>query len=68
MECGQLGSSVHGILRQEYCSGLPYPPPGDRPDPGMEPGSLLALGGGLFITSAAPVNGGARVQIKILFV
>ena len=23
--------------RQEYCSGLPLPSPGDRPDPGMEP-------------------------------
>ena len=59
---------MHGILHVRMRSGLPHPPPGDRPDPGMEPGSLLALGGGLFITSAAPVNGGARVQIKILFV
>ena len=25
--------------RQEYWSGLPCPPPGDLPDPGMEPGS-----------------------------
>ena len=25
--------------RQEYCSGLPFPSPGDLPDPGMEPGS-----------------------------
>ena len=25
--------------RQEYWSGLPFPPPGDLPDPGMEPGS-----------------------------
>ena len=23
------GSSVHGFPRQEYWSGLPYPPPGD---------------------------------------
>ena len=22
--------------RQEYCSGLPFPPPGDLPDPGLE--------------------------------
>ena len=22
--------------RQEYCSGLPCPPPGDLPDPGIE--------------------------------
>ena len=28
-----------GFSRQEYWSGLPFPPPGDLPDPGMEPGS-----------------------------
>ena len=26
--------------RQEYWSGLPFPSPGDLPDPGIEPGSL----------------------------
>ena len=26
-----------GFSRQEYWSGLPCPPPGDRPDPGIEP-------------------------------
>ena len=25
-----------GFSRQEYCSGLPFPPPGDLPDLGME--------------------------------
>ena len=25
--------------RQEYCNGLPFPSPGDLPDPGIEPGS-----------------------------
>ena len=28
-----------GFSRQEYC-GLPFPSPGDLPDPGIEPGSL----------------------------
>ena len=28
-----------GISRQEYCSGLPCPPPRDLPDPGIKPGS-----------------------------
>ena len=28
-----------GFSRQEYWSGLPLPPPGDLPDPGMELGS-----------------------------
>ena len=29
-----------GFSRQEYWSGLPFPSPGDLPDPGIEPGSL----------------------------
>ena len=28
-----------GFPRQEYWSGLPFPSPGDHPDPGVEPGS-----------------------------
>ena len=28
-----------GFTRQEYWSGLPFPPPGDLPNPGIEPGS-----------------------------
>ena len=36
--------------RQEYWSGLPFPTPGDLPDPGIEPTSLVspALAGGFF--------------------
>ena len=26
-----------GFSRQEYQSGLPFPPPGDLPDPGIKP-------------------------------
>ena len=42
-----------GFSRQEYWSGLPYPPPGDLPDPGIEHMSLTspALAGGFFTTS-----------------
>ena len=41
--------------RQEYWSGLPCPPPGHLPDPGIEPASLVspALAGGFFTASAA---------------
>jgi len=28
-----------GFSRQEYWSGLPFPSPGDLPDPGIEPRS-----------------------------
>ena len=40
--------------RQEYWSGLPCPPLGDLPNPGMEPKSLMspALAGRFFSTSA----------------
>ena len=31
-----------GFPRQEYWSGLPFPSPGDLPDPGMEPTSPVA--------------------------
>ena len=43
-----------GFFRQEYWNGLPCPPPGDLPIPGIEPASLTspALAGGFFTTSA----------------
>ena len=28
-----------GFSRQEYLSGVPFPSPGDLPDPGIKPGS-----------------------------
>ena len=31
------------FLKQEYCSGLPFPSPGDLPNPGIEPGLLCLL-------------------------
>ena len=38
--------------RQEYWSGLPFPPPGGLPNSGLEPSSLVspALAGGFFIS------------------
>ena len=42
-----------GLSRQERWSGWPRPPPGDLPDPDIEPESLPspALAGGFFTTS-----------------
>ena len=42
-----------GFFRQEYQSGLPCPPPGDLPDPGIKAGPLAspALAGRFFTTS-----------------
>ena len=31
-----------GFSRQEYWSGLPFPSPGDLPDPGIKPGSPVS--------------------------
>ena len=49
-DCSLPGSSVHGFPRQEYWSGLPFPPPGDLHDPGVKSASLgsPALAGELF--------------------
>ena len=43
-----------GSSRQEYGSGLPCPPPGDLPNPGVEPMSLMspALADRFFTTGA----------------
>ena len=50
---GQTPLSV-GFSRQEYWSGLLFPPPGDLLDPGIKPSSLMspALAGRFFATSA----------------
>ena len=43
MDCSLLGFSIHwGFSRQEYWSGLPCCPPGEHPDPGIEPASLTS--------------------------
>ena len=44
--------------RQEYWSGLSCSPPGDLPDPGMEPKSHTspALAGGFFTTSGMKIT------------
>ena len=39
---GQAPLSM-GFSRQEYWIGLPFPTPGDLPDPGIEPISLKSL-------------------------
>ena len=41
-----------GFSRQAYWSGVPFPPPGDLPDPGIEPASLALSG--RFLPLVAP--------------
>ena len=52
MDCSPLFMEFH---RQEYWSGLPFPPPGDRPNPGMEPRSSASASlAGRFFTTEPP--------------
>ena len=39
LDCSHQASQSMEFSRQEYWSGLPFPSPGDLPDPGIEPGS-----------------------------
>ena len=52
--------------KQEYWSGFPCPPPGDLPDPGMEPASLMspALAGRFFPISATHLGSSPQVPIS----
>ena len=40
IDCSPPGSSVHEV--QKYWSGFPCPPPGDIPNSGTEPASLMS--------------------------
>ena len=39
VDCSLPGFSIHGILQARIWSGLPFPSPGDLPNPEIEPGS-----------------------------
>ena len=55
MDCSPPGASLHGILHARILSGLPFPPPGDLPDPGIEPVSPVApTVAGRFFTTELP--------------
>ena len=60
MDCRLPGSSVHGISQARILEWLPFPPPGDLPDPGIEPTFLAspALAGGFFISGRKPPEKG----------
>ena len=54
MDCSPPGSSAHGILQARILSGLLCPFPGDLPDLGTKPISLVSptLAGGIFATES----------------
>ena len=53
-----------GFSRQEYRSGLPFPSPGDLPDPGIEPGSPALQADAL--TSEPPGKPTPLIQIHLM--
>ena len=42
MDCSPPGSSVHGIVQTRILEWVAMPPPGDLPNPGIEPESLMS--------------------------
>ena len=55
-----------GFFWQEYWSGVPFPPPRDLPDPGMEYESLTsALEGGFFTAEPPGKPSGSSSIYKI---
>ena len=54
-----------GFSRQEYWSGLPFPPPGDFPNPGMEPESLTSPAlASEFFTIAPPLAVNSQEEVR----
>ena len=68
MDCSASGSSAHVIFQQEYWRGLPFPAPGDLPDPGIEPVSSAspAFAGWFFTTEPPEKTKGIRERRKNL--
>ena len=52
MNCNCQAPLSMGFSRQEFWSGLPFPTPGDLPDPGIEPTSPMLAGA--FFTTEPP--------------
>ena len=68
MDCSATVSFVHGIFQARILGGLPFPTPGDRPDPGMKPTCPVspALAGGLFTTvPGSPCRDSAAQRVSL---
>ena len=65
MDCSPPGSSVHGISRQEYWSGLTFPSPGNLLDPGIEPESPALQAGSLL--TELPGKPGYELKADLIY-
>ena len=55
-----------GFSRQEYWSGLPFPPPGDLPDSGIKPASLMSPAlVGRFFTATSAALGNLKLKLRL---
>ena len=65
MDCHRPGSSVLGIFQAIFWSGLPFPTPGDLPDPGIGPACLMspALADRFFTTSVYRYGGKNNLEL-----
>ena len=55
-----------GFSRQEYWSGLPFPSPGDLPDPGIEPGSPALQADALTSEPPGKPCHASKVSLKVI--
>ena len=67
MDCSPPGSSLHGILQVRILDWIAISPPGDLPDPEIEPVSPTypALVGGFFITEPMIVVSSCKCSMVI---
>ena len=66
VDCSIPGSSLHGILQAEYWSGLPFPSPGDLPDPGIKPRSLAFQADALTSEPPLALKGSVSPDAKLM--
>ena len=64
VDCSPPNSSVHGILQAR--SGLPFPSPGDLPDPGMEPRSPALQADALTSEPSATITNHCVARLKVI--
>ena len=66
VDCSPPGSSPHGIFQASYWSGLPFPPPGDPPDSGIEAGSPTLQADSLLSEPPGKPNINNNITIKVV--
>ena len=64
MDGGLPGSSVQGIPQAGALEWVPFPPPGERPDPGTEPMSLVSPALASRFSTAVPLRS-ERLEVKL---